>query len=691
MGLLFTRFLFLWAFGCLLALSAPTEAADLPPESLTDQLSYQLGPAFLLSKPQNGAPARWDLPPPRETHRRLRVRVDGNRVVARIHQVFFNASYQNLEVTLLAPDPGSNGTLGLQVRSPTLVEPPRPALLDKEAAQAMARHYALAGGNPSALTRPPGPAYSFGPFPVARGEYIKVDWRFEIQLSSPQGGLKVLSIAPGARPPRPLALNAVELDFPAAFAANTFSPTHRLLERPGGAGRLLLNPVLEHAPPSQPLLLLWPPKPHLPGVVRGQNPDGENLHLVLVPPTKRLEKEKVRAQPRCWVVALDVGGSIRGRPFQEAIHRVEAILKSLGPKDFFDLVPFSAFPQPFRRLPLPATKENVRLALDFLKRREPRGAVNFEAALLTALEVADQGLESMERAVLLLTDGRPTLGEVRAKNILEQRPESPVPIFPVASGVDTDYFFLEQLARLSGGRAIFHEPEEDPLRLIQARVRPAQSANTQGLSTIRIDGKPLPASPELRHSGAQVATFAADLTAKVKIADGPDISIQNVPDAGLIPFLVDRSRILGRKIWGSIQGLNPFPGGAHSFHLLGIIPGTPRSRILHTIRYGVGPLGRARMFALQGLLDHGIYQPVAPGPNRAWSGNRYFQKNSDGIWIESGLTLKKARRVLYGSKEHETLLLNPQISSHLGLDRQVALFSAPGESVLVAPQEKAKP
>ena len=97
------------------------------------------------------------------------------------------------------------------------------------------------------------------------------------------------------------------------------------------------------------------------------------------------------------------------------------------------------------------------------------------------------------------------------------------------------------------------------------------------------------------------------------------------------------------------------------------------------------------MLALQGLLDHGIYQPVQPGPNRAWSGNRFFLKDTDGVWVESGLRLDAARVVEYGSVGHQALTTSPQVGPHLGLDRQVALFGPEGKPLLVRPTMPAKP
>lgn len=669
----------------LLALACGAAAApvSLPPEALTRRIQYLLGPAHLLTRPAGGAAARWDLPPPRETHRRLRVRVDGDRVVCRIHQVFFNASYQLLDAVLLAPDPGAQAELRLTVRQPALEAPPTPRPLGAEAAATMAREYALTGGNPSALGRTDGPAIAYGPFRVGRGEYLKVDWRFETQLPAPEGGLRVLAVAPGGAPPRPLALHHLELDFPASYASQVYSPTHRLLERPEGKDRVVLNPVQANPDPAQPFVVMWPPKPNVAGVVRGRDPEGQALGLALVPP---VQGPVERAQ-RCWVVALDTGGSLRGAPFHEAVDLVARILDLLAPEDLFDLVPFAAFPQPYQRHPVLATDENKSRAIEFLRRREPRGAVNFEAALLTALEVAGDAPVEAERAVLLLTDGRPTLGEVRAASILEQRPAVPVPIFPVASGADTDYFFLELIARRTGGAATFLEPDEDAIPLLRARVRPSGGPDRLRLE---LDGEALSEPPEMRHGGARVVTFPIG-EAKALRVGARRFPLAKAQDLGLLPYLVHRGRELGAQVWKSLLGDERFPGGALSFRLLGLVPGTPRPRILHTVRDGVGPLGRARMLALQGLLDHGIYQPVVPGPNRAWSGNRFFLQDTHGVWVESGLDPHTAKIVEYGSVAHQALTTDPQVAPHLGLDRQVALFGPEGTPLLVRPTLPAKP
>jgi hypothetical protein len=609
--------------------------------------------------------------------------VDGDRVVCRIHQVFFNASYQVLDAVLLAPDPGVEAKLVMTLRQPTLEVPPTPRPLNAAAASAMSREYAMTGGNPAALSRTDGPAIAYGPFRVGRGEYLKVDWRFETKLEAPDGGLRLLAIAPGGAPPRPMGLNHIELDFAKAYASRVYSPSHRLLERPGSKGRVVLNPVQKSPDPAQPFLVLWPPRPDRPGVVRGEDPAGNALGLALVPPAS-LSRERPK---RCWVVALDTGGSLRGPPFEEAVELVGKILDLLEPEDIFDLVPFAAFPQPYQRHPIPATEENKARALQFLRRREARGAVNFEAALLTALEIAGDAPVETERAVLLLTDGRPTLGEVRATSILEQRPAVPVPIFPVASGADTDYFFLELIARRTGGAATFLEPGEDAIPLLKSRVRPSGGPDRIRLE---LDGEALTEAPEMRLGGARVVTFPIG-EAKALRVGRRRFPLARAQDMGLLPYLVHRGRELGAQVWRSLLGAERFPGGALSFRLLGLVPGTPRPRILHTVRDGVGPLGRARMLALQGLLDHGIYQPVVPGPNRSWSGNRFFLKDADGVWVESGLRLDKAAIVEYGSVGHQALTTDAQVAPHLGLSRQVALFGPAGAPLLVRPTAPRKP
>lgn len=660
-----------------LALGPPLEAA-VPREDVLRQLGYRFGPAFLMTRPARGAAPRWDLPPPRETHRRTRIRVDGTRVVARIHQVFFNASYQDQQSLLLVPDPGPGGEVSVSFRAPAFSEAlPRQSWNAAETREKILG-WAVTGGNPSPLARVDGPTQAIGPFLFGRGGYVKVDWRYEFQLRTPPGSLHLLAMAPGARPVKPLALNALELDLPASFRSHTYSPTHRLLQRDGGPGRLVLNPVVERLPPSAPFLLLWPPDPGAPGLVRGHSPEGD-LGLLLVPPGIRTDAPR---PPRAWVIALDIGGSLLGAPFQEAVTRVEKILGLLEEGDLFELVPFSVYPQPFHRSPIPATPENIRQALDFLRARRPRGAVHIEAAILTCLEIASEAPPELERAVLLLTDGRPTLGEVHPRSILGQQGSLQIPVFPVASGPDTDYYFLEQLARLTGGASVFHEAEEDPIPLVRARVRPSRE---EEWGQILIDGQPLETPQEFRYDGPRVVTFPFQGEPQVRVRDR-ELSPAKAPDLGLVPHLVARARGLGGAIWDSLSGRGTFPGGALSFRLLGLVPGTPRPRILHTVRDGVGPLGRARMLALQGLLDQGTYQPVDPGPSRTWSGNRFFLQDSDHLWVESGLDLDEAQRIELGSVEHSRLTTLPNVVAHLGLDRSLALFT-PSGPVWISPPE----
>jgi hypothetical protein len=607
------------------------------------------------------------------------VRIDGSRVVARIHQVFFNASYQGQDCLLLVPEPGKKGKVSLSFRTPAQATPPSSRSLDTQGAQEQIQTWTLIGGNPGPLARYPGPTRIFGPFFLGRGAYLKIDWRFEFLLPGGAHSIRKLAMAPGGRPVKPLSTNALEIDLPAAFRSHAYSPTHRLLQKEGEKGRVVFNPVSERLPADSPFLLLWPGHPGQVGLLRGQAPDGTPLGLMLIPPDPSPPVPK----QRCWVVALDTGGSLFGKPFQENVARIESILNLLGEQDLFDLVPFSVFPQPFHRSPIAATPANKQRALEFLRNRQPRGAVNFESAILTCLEIAREVDSNLDRAVLLLTDGRPTLGEVHARAILGQKAIRKIPLFPVASGPDTDYYFLEQLARVSGGASVFHETEEDPIPLIRARVRPSRE---EEWGQILIQGAPLETPPEFRYDGPRVVTFAYQGDPKVHV-HGKILHPSQAQDHGILPHLIDRARKLGGSIWRSLSGEGNFPGGALSFRLLGLVPGTPRPRILHTIRDGIGPLGRARMLALQGLLDQGTYQPVAPGPQRAWSGNRFFLQDSEHRWVESGLSLEKAIRIDYGSAAHSRLTTHPRVRAHLGLARSLALFTPQGPT-LIRPREQ---
>lgn len=664
-----------WVLAAALLLAAAARApAGPPPDDPVLGLPFRLGPAFLVSRPPAGVAIDWAGRPPRETHRRVRVRVDGTRVVARIHQVFQNTSGTPQDQWLVYPAPGEGGRLEVEVREPnpgTLV----PVATEAGAVASFLRDAVVASGHPGPLARPPGPALLAGPLRIERGAYLKVDARYELSLAPRPGGLAILAIAPGSRAEKPLSILALEVDLEEARRGTAVSSTHRMRTLPGEKGRIVMSP-LSTLDPSQPFVLAWPPTPGQPGLARGRDDEGRTHVLALIPQRPPTGEPP----PRCLVVLLDTGGSTRGPALAAAASEIKALLGTLGHQDRFDVVPFSLSPQPFHRSPVPATPTYIAEAIEFLAGRKPWGAVNFEAAVLTALEVAADSRPTYLPAIVLFTDGRPTIGEVSARRILDQQAGDPIPVFPIASGPDADYYFLEQLARLSGGVGIFLENTVDRIPILRQRMEGRLFGRGP---RITLDGAPI-APPPARDGPLVVAEVCAPDS--VLEIDGIPYPVAEAPEAGTLPSLVGLARSLAGEIWSSLVGAERYPGGAASFKLLGLVPGTPRPTILHTLRDGVGPEGRARVLTLSAALDQGTFDPVDPGKDHAWSGYRHFSR-SYGRWLEAGIQSANLDRCRWGSAAHLELLADTRLAPHFSLDRSVGVLLTTSRGMLVETPE----
>nr|CAD7429895.1 unnamed protein product [Timema monikensis] len=209
------------------------------------------------------------------------------------------------------------------------------------------------------------------------------------------------------------------------------------------------------------------------------------------------------------VFVLDVSGSMEGRKLGQLKEAMFAILDDLDEGDYFNLVEFSysvtvwhldlaAASSVFSPLKLhqydedepkphtgptpafPATPEYITKAKEIIRKMRAGGGTNIHDTLKTAIRVAHEGLINVTSAreggkvpepiIVFLTDGEPTVGEVRPNKILStvsefnEHPESS--IFSLAFGDDADFVFLKRLSlRNSGFARKIYEAADASLQL----------------------------------------------------------------------------------------------------------------------------------------------------------------------------------------------------------------------------------
>jgi Ca-activated chloride channel family protein len=188
--------------------------------------------------------------------------------------------------------------------------------------------------------------------------------------------------------------------------------------------------------------------------------------LILQPP------DRVTAQdvtPKELVFVLDTSGSMSGFPIEKAKETMKLALDSLYPSDTFNLITFAGdtrilFPQP-----VPATRENLKLAQAFLSGSRGAGGTEMMTAIKAALEPSDA--QSHVRIVCFMTDGY--VGN-DMEIISEVQKHQNARVFSFGIGSAVNRFLLDKMAEAGRGEVEYVGLSDDgsaAARRFHERVR----------------------------------------------------------------------------------------------------------------------------------------------------------------------------------------------------------------------------
>jgi Ca-activated chloride channel family protein len=188
--------------------------------------------------------------------------------------------------------------------------------------------------------------------------------------------------------------------------------------------------------------------------------------LILQPPDRLTPAE---VTPKELVFVLDTSGSMSGFPIEKAKETMRLALNGLYPQDSFNLITFSGdthilFPQP-----VPATKENLRIALSFLESRSGGGGTEMMKAIRAALDPSDS--QTHVRIVCFMTDGY-VGNDMEIIAEVQKHPNARVFSFGIGSAVNR--FLLDKMAEYGRGEVEYVGLQDDgsaAARRFHERVR----------------------------------------------------------------------------------------------------------------------------------------------------------------------------------------------------------------------------
>ena len=229
--------------------------------------------------------------------------------------------------------------------------------------------------------------------------------------------------------------------------ANIHCPTHPVtITRRGKAGALVIYESKDSLPDSDFRIFLTPGKGRLGfSLLTFRDTDKDGTFFFSASPGFDSTAAEISAKNITFV--LDTSGSMAGRSLEQAKGALLYCLGRLNRGDRFNVIRFATEAESLFQGWQPAGAENLRQARNFIGQWQAAGGTNCDEAMSLALA----GTPEAERlnSIVLITDGKPTIGETGEEALLrkiEQANRAQCKIFPVAIGSDINTHFLDKLA-----------------------------------------------------------------------------------------------------------------------------------------------------------------------------------------------------------------------------------------------------
>ncbi len=240
--------------------------------------------------------------------------------------------------------------------------------------------------------------------------------------------------------------------------ASVSSPSHRLVTRQDGqtftvrpdGGEILMN---------RDFVVRWRP-------VSGQEPSaavfhqvwqGEDYVMAMLMPGQ----SGTMTLPRDLVFVIDTSGSMAGDSIRQARSALQAGLKTLTPRDRFNVIQFNSQTHSLFMQPEAATGNNLARARQYVDGLRADGGTEMAPALSRALEYGDAagGATARVRQVIFITDG--AVGNETALFRQIRRQLGSQRLFTVAIGSAPNRHFMREAARWGRGTyTAIHSPSD---------------------------------------------------------------------------------------------------------------------------------------------------------------------------------------------------------------------------------------
>ncbi len=230
------------------------------------------------------------------------------------------------------------------------------------------------------------------------------------------------------------------------------------------------------------------------GGVAGDNGTMENFFMLTVQPPERYTLSDIL--PREYIFVLDVSGSMSGYPIDTEKELIKNLVSNLRPTDTFNVILFAGMSAQMSPKSVPATEENINMALDLIGQEDGSGGTELSPALQSAIDIPRIS-NDVARSVIVITDGyiaeESRIFDIISKNLGE------TDFFSFGIGDGVNRYLIEGIAKAGQGEAFVvtdpakaTEVAENFRDYIQSPILQDIKLKYNGFSTYDIEPQKLP-------------------------------------------------------------------------------------------------------------------------------------------------------------------------------------------------------
>lgn len=176
---------------------------------------------------------------------------------------------------------------------------------------------------------------------------------------------------------------------------------------------------------------------------------GEGFFELRIQPN---DDSSIPALPRDVTFVIDASNSIIQRKLDLTVRGLNEALQSLRPEDRFNIIVFRDTAQAFRASVVPATRETLAEAREFLDGLESRGSTDVYGAVRPVLDRPPR--EGAPGIVMVISDGRPTEGNLEGRaliNALSEENRYRNSVYTFGGGNTVNQYLMDLLAYRNRG------------------------------------------------------------------------------------------------------------------------------------------------------------------------------------------------------------------------------------------------